>query len=100
MYDQQVWEVEHGSFTPVVFNTLEGMGPATSVVFKRLSAMIVDKTGQIYNSVILLIMCKLTFSLLCSTITCLRGSRSLLVNYLGLDSVYADLALLEGRICL
>ena len=75
-YDQRVREVEHGSFSPLVFNTLGGIGPTASVVFKRISSMIADKIGQSYHSVIRLIRCKLTFSLLRSTVTCLRGSRS------------------------
>ena len=67
-YDQRVREVEHGSFTPLVFNTLGGIGPTATVVFKRISSMIADKTDQPYHSVIRLIRCKLTFSLLHSTI--------------------------------
>ena len=85
-YDQRVREIEHGSFTPLVFNTLGGIGPTASVVFKRVSSMIADKSGQPYNSVIRLIRCKLIFSLLRSTITCLRGSRSLMRNDHCLDN--------------
>ena len=66
-------KIEQGSFIPLVFNTLGGIGPAASVVYKRISSMIAEKSGQSYNSVIRLIRCKLTFSLLRSTITCLRG---------------------------
>ena len=75
---------------------LGGIGPAASVVYKRISSMIAEKSGQSYNSVIRLIRCKLTFSLLRSTITCLRGSRSLF-SFNRLDTA-ADLALTEGRV--
>ena len=34
-YDQCVREVEHGRFSPLVFNTLGGMGPTACVVYKR-----------------------------------------------------------------
>ena len=95
-YDQRIREVEQGSFIPLVFNTLGGIGPAASIVYKRISSMIAEKSGQSYNSVIRLIRCKLTFSLLRSTITCLRGSRSLFsFNRLG---TAADFALTEGRV--
>ena len=97
-YDQRVREVEHGSFTPLVFNTLGGIGPTASVVFKRISSMIADKTDQPYHSVIRLIRCKLTFSLLRSTITCLRGSRSSSKSIHHTNTI-ADLALIEGRVC-
>ena len=89
-------KIEQGSFIPLVFNTLGGIGPAASVVYKRISSMIAEKSGQSYNSVIRLIRCKLTFSLLRSTITCLRGSRSLF-SFNRLDTA-ADLALTEGRV--
>ena len=46
-----------------------GMGPTASVVFKRIASMIADKTSQSYTTTIRLIRCKLTFSLLHSTIT-------------------------------
>ena len=95
-YDQRIRQVEQGSFIPLVFNTLGGIGPAASVVYKRISSMIAEKSGQSYNSVIRLIRCKLTFSLLRSTITCLRGSRSLF-SFNRLDTA-ADLALTEGRV--
>ena len=97
-YDQRVREVEHGSFTPLVFNTLGGIGPTATVVFKRISSMIADKTDQPYHSVIRLIRCKLTFSLLRSTITCLRGSRSSSKSIHHTNTT-ADLALIEGRVC-
>ena len=38
--------------------------------------MLADKKDQFYNSVISLIRCRLSFSLLRSAIMCLRGSRS------------------------
>ena len=99
-YDQRIREGEHGSFTPLVFNTMGGIGPTASVVFKRIASMIADKTSQSYTSVVRLIRCKLTFSLLRSIITCLRGSRSLSQNkqYLHVVPSDTDLALVEGRV--
>ena len=37
-YDQRVREVEHGSFTPLVFSTSGGMGKCASVTYKRLAS--------------------------------------------------------------
>ena len=47
-YDERVREIEHGSFTPLIFSTAGGMGPAGSVVFKRLASMISTKTDRPY----------------------------------------------------
>ena len=41
-YDQRVREIEHGSFSPLIFSTTGGMGSIATVVYKRLAAMIAD----------------------------------------------------------
>ena len=42
-YDQRIREVEHGSFSPLVFSTSGGMGPTANVVYKRIASMIAQK---------------------------------------------------------
>ena len=42
-YDERVREVEHGSFSPLVFSTTGGMGTAATVVYKRLASLISEK---------------------------------------------------------
>ena len=71
-YEQRVREVEHGSFTPLVFNTAGGMGKA----YKRLASLLANKREQSYSTVMGWMRCHLSFSLLRSAIMCLRGSRS------------------------
>ena len=66
-YEQRVREVEHGSFTPLVFNTAGGMGYAATTAYKR---------EQSYSTVMGWMRCRLSFSLLRSAIMCLRGSQS------------------------
>ena len=75
-YDQRVREIEHGSFSPLIFSTTGGMGTIATVVYKRLAAMIADKCEKPYSQIIQLIRCRLNFSLLRSAIMCMRGSRS------------------------
>ena len=75
-YDQRVREIEHGSFSPLIFSTTSGMGTIATVVYKRLAAMIADKCEKPYSQIIQLIRCRLNFSLLRSAIMCIRGSRS------------------------
>ena len=70
-YDQHVREVEHG-----VFSTSGGMGPTANMVYKRISSMIAQKHDKTYSKTLHCIRCKLSYSLLCSAIMCLRGARS------------------------
>ena len=46
VYENHVREVEHGSFTPLVFSTSRGMGRAATVAYKRLATLIAAKREQ------------------------------------------------------
>ena len=69
-------EVEHGSFTPLVFAATGGMGPAATTFYKRLASMIAKKHNQYYARIINWMRCGLRFSLLRSSIAAIRVSRS------------------------
>ena len=75
-YEQRIREVEHGSFTPLVFSASGGMAPAATITFKRLASLIAEKQQQDYNKTIAWIRCLLSFSLVRSSVMCLRGARS------------------------
>ena len=49
-YEQRVREVEHGSFTPLVFSASGGMGNAAKIFYKRLASMIAEKSGSPYST--------------------------------------------------
>ncbi len=66
-YEQRIIEVEHGSFTPLVFNSSGGMGRAATVTYKRLAYLISSKMDQSYSTIM---------SWLRSAVMSLRGSRS------------------------
>ena len=51
-YDQRVREVEHASFSPLVFSTSGGMGRSTMKVYKRLAHLLSVKRDESYNHVI------------------------------------------------
>ena len=70
-YNQRVREVEHGSFTPLVFTTSGGMGKCASATYKRLASLLSTKQEQSYGSTIAWVRC----CLLRSSIMCLRGAR-------------------------
>ena len=42
-YEARVREVELGCFTPLVFSTSGGLGPAAKTVYKRLASLIAEK---------------------------------------------------------
>ena len=75
-YGARVREIEHGCFTPLVFSTTGGLGREAKVVFKRLAALLAEKTDENYSVTMGWIRSKLSFSLLRSALLCLRGARS------------------------
>ena len=88
-------EVERGSFTPLVFS-LGGMGKAATVMYRRLANLLSVKWNSSYSLIMGWLRCSLSFSLLRSSLMCLRGSRS----SSGSPGVPAavDLVVAEGRL--
>ena len=64
VYEERVREVEHGTFSPLVFTTAGGLGPTATVVYKRLASRIAEKHDRAYGKTLHLIRCRLNFSLL------------------------------------
>ena len=95
-YDERVREVEHGSFSPLVFSAAGGMGATATTVYKRLSSMIAAKYDKPYSRTLHWTRCRLSFSLLRSAVMCLRGSRSSFHRPAGPPNI--DLACSEGRV--
>ena len=95
-YDERIREVEHGSFTTLVFSVSGGMGPSTTTAYKRLAALLAEKRGQRYSLVMTWLRCRLSFSLLRSSITAIRGSRTVRFNRESTQQI--ELAAAEGRI--
>ena len=79
-YNERVLQIEHGSFTPLVFSCLGGMSPECQIFYKRLTGMIADKRKCEISVTASLIKAKISFSLVRMSILCIRGSRSLLQN--------------------
>ena len=63
-YEERVREIEHGSFSPLVFSTAGGMGPIATTVYKRIASLIADKRQEPYSTTLFWLRCKLSFSLL------------------------------------
>ena len=95
-YEQRIREVEMGSFTPLVFSTFGGIGECTSIYYKRLAYLLSLKREVPYSSVMSWLRCRISFSLLRSVITCLRGARS--HSGCPISHRALDLVLSEGRV--
>ena len=80
-YNQRVMNVEHGTFTPLIFSLNGGMGPECLKYHQHLAQTIAEKTGERYSNVITLIRCKLSFMILRACLMGVRGSRPHVSTY-------------------
>ena len=97
-YEQRVREVEHGSFTPLFFSLTGGMGKTASACYKRLASLISAKRDTLYSSTMTCIRCSLSFSLLRSSIQCIRGARSTIGHAVKQPISPVDLVSSEARL--
>ena len=75
-YGRRVREIEHGSFTPLVFTVNGGMAPEATVMFKRLANLLAEKQQDSYGAIMGWLRCRISFNLLRSSLLCLRGTRA------------------------
>ena len=68
-------EVEHGTFTPLVFGTNGAMGEECAKFHKLLAAKLEQKNRKRYSTVMQWLRTRLSFSILRSALLCLRGTR-------------------------
>ena len=66
---------EKGSFVPLVFSTLGGMGKMCDALNKKLASRIAERKGESYPQVINHIRTRLRFSLLRGILMSLTGER-------------------------
>ena len=76
-YNERVLEIEHGSFTPLVFSATGGMGRECTKFISRLAEMIAYKQNKRYSEVITWLRRKISIGLCKAVGVCLRGSRSI-----------------------
>ena len=70
-YNQRVREIEHSSFSSLIFSTSRGMGPIATLFLKQAATLHSAKSQKSYSVVMNFLRCRLSFSLLRSTIRCL-----------------------------
>ena len=79
-YNDRIQQIEHGSFTPLIFACTGGMGRECRKFYARLAEAISNKRKTRYACCFTWIKRKLIFSLIKSLSMCIRGSRSHLVQ--------------------
>ena len=101
-YEKCILEVEHGTFTPLVWSSSGGCGPSATVALKRLAGLISEKHGKLYSSALSFMRCRLSFSLLNSAVACLRAPRSAYhapARQIDLHNSPLDLIHAEAQLC-
>ena len=97
-YEQRVREVEHASFTPLVMSLTGSLGPAASTTCKRLGSLLSAKWDQPYSHIMAWLRCGLSFSLLRSSIMCIRGARSSRGHAASCPAVSVDIICREAQV--
>ena len=75
-YAARVIEIEHGTFTPLVFSCFGGMSRECSYFYKRLAEKIAEKRDVSISEATCFVRTKICFSLVKSLVLCIHGSRS------------------------
>ena len=76
MYNERVINVEHGTFTPLVFSCLGGMSVECAHFYNRMADMLSEKRNISTSQGRTWVRTKVSFCLLRATHLCIRGSRS------------------------
>ena len=97
-YERRVREIEHASFTPLIFSLTGGLGPTATVFYKRLASRLSTKWDHPYASTMGWLRCRLSFSLLRASIMCIRGPRSSIHCFGGRPALPVDLVLQESKL--
>ena len=90
--NRRIMDIEHGTFTPLVFSVSGGMGKECSMFHKHVAEKISIKTEERYEKVLSTIRCKLSFIILKSVLMCVRGSRSYKLKNFDDFEIVSDLA--------
>ena len=98
-YGDCVRQIEHASFTPLVFTCFGSMAWECQMFYKRLSEMLAEKRKSNVSLVTCWVRTKLSMSLLRTAILCLRGSRSRrLRNVVNVADTDVEVACVEAGI--
>ena len=98
VYEWRCINVEHASFTPLIFSATGGMALRARQFFHRLCNRLSAKHDDSYSKTMGLVQAMISFSLLRDTIACLRGVCSVRGRFDHISSLSVDVAAVESRI--
>ena len=90
---KRVREIEHGSFSPLVFSTAGGMGPIATTVYKSLIA---DKRQEPYSTTLFLVAMQTKFFL--TPLSNHVPSRNQVISFPLTTPFYIALACAEAKV--
>ena len=79
-YGRRIIDIEHGSFTPLVFSCFGGMSRECGAFYKKLAEKLAEKRNITTSEATCFLRTKISFSLVKSLVLCICGSRSLKEN--------------------
>ena len=97
-YKNRILQIEHGTFTPLVFSVYGSMGRECAKFCSKLAELLSYKRKESKSLTVNWLRTKLCFGLLKSCLLCLRGSRSVNRNIIKIDDnmvVANELALMN-----
>ena len=98
LYSRRVLDVEHDSFTPLIFTTTGGRGKVCIRFHSRLAELVAAKRGEQYSQTISWIQARTSFALLRLTLVCLRGLRVRRRATFDCNNCHIEIAAAEGTI--
>ena len=77
LYNDRINQIDHGTFTPLVFSASGGMGRECKKFYDHLAELLSEKRKESYSVTCTWVRRKLSFALIKSINRCIRGSRTI-----------------------
>ena len=90
LYNKRISEVEHTSFTPLIFTIHGAMGIECRSFVSKLSELLAIKRNLPKSTVTSWVRKKISFALIRSMLICLRGSRSIKTSTMAIKHIEAQ----------
>ena len=75
-YNEKIINIDHGSFTPLIFSCLGGKGRECSRYYSQIADLLAEKRNLPKSIISGWLRSRLNFSMLRSCLLCIRGTRS------------------------
>ena len=96
-YQHRVLHTEKASFTPLIYSTNGGLAPQAEIFHKRLASLIAEKKNERYSDVMNHMRTDLSFTMLRSVLTSIRGVRGRKIKGPKASQTFLSYNLIEER---